>query len=387
MSAIKKKLDYLLKHNVSFGKIFRFFANGFFRFLGFFFPVKEKTVLFTAHGRGYNDSPREIYERMLSDDRFSDYSFYWGLDDTNIDIPGNAIKIKADTWAYFKTAFRSKYWVACVNIERSFRFKKKKQKYLNTDHGIPIKKFGNQVAGRKDFNFYHINYFCVSGEFEAEMYPNAYHLNPKNIIRTGLPRNDSLYNYSKEEVSKIKKRLNLGNKKIVLYAPTWRDSTDSGNTFVLKPPISFKKWESLLKKDYIILLRTHPYTTELLGVEFDEFVRDYSNYKNVNDLIKVADILISDYSAILFDFAITEKPMFCFAYDYDEYHKERGLVLDLANEFPGGIVRTEDELLYKVLNMDCKVLSKQVADFKRRYIEYGGDATEKCINYLFGETK
>lgn len=387
MGAFKKRIEHYLKHNVVFGSVFRFSVNCVFRFLRIFYPIKKNTILFTALGKGYNDSPRAIYEKIISDNRFADFTFYWGVDDVNAHIPGNPMKIKIDSWKYFKTAFKCQYWIACVNIERSFRFKKRKQIYLNTDHGVPIKKFGNQVKGRKDFNFKHINYFCVSGEFEANMYPDAYSLNPANIIRTGLPRNDELYSISKSEICTIRETLNLTNKRIILYAPTWRDSSDAGKTFQLKPPIDFKKWERCLGNKYVVLLRTHPYTTKLLGVDFNGFVQDFSTYPKVNDLIKVADILISDYSAIIFDYAITEKPMLCFAYDYEEYASSRGLVIDLKKEFPCGIVEKEDDLLNRILSMDYEKMIKEVKDFKTKYIEYGGNASSMCIDSLLRKTK
>lgn len=385
MGSFKKKLDYVLKHNVFFSKVFRGTVSLAFRFFGLFYPIKKNTVLFTAHNRGYNDSSRAIYEQMLKDKRFSNFTFYWGLDDPSIEIPGNPIKVKADTWKYFKTAFKCKYWVTCVNIERSLRFKKKKQIYLNTDHGITIKTCGNDAAGRKDYNFYYINYYCVSGNYEREMYIRCFNLNPKNIIPTGLPRNDELYRITQEEVIEIKKRLGLDGKKIIFYAPTWRDSKDVGKTYSLRPPITIDKWQKELGNEYIVLLRAHPYTTQLLGVEFNDFIRDYSSYRVVNDLIKIADILISDYSAIVFDFAITEKPIFCFAYDYDDYVKNRGIALDLRNEFPGGIVENEDDLLKRIKSIDYEKACKEVAAFKNKYIEYGGNATQLCIDYVFGK--
>lgn len=385
MRGIRAKVDYILKHNVILSKIFRFSVSFIFRCLGIFFPIKQKTVLFTAHNRGYNDSSRAIYERMIKDPRFINYTFYWGLDDVSIVIPGNPQKIKADTWAYFKTAFRCKYWITCVNIERSLKFKKRKQIYLNTDHGITIKTCGNDAVGRKDYDFYYINYYCVSGEYERKMYTRVFNLNPKSIIATGLPRNDELYHLNQSEILEIKKRLGLTDKKIILYAPTWRDSKDVGKTYSIAPPITIAKWKKTLGEDYTLLLRAHPYTTQLLGIEFDEFVKDYSSYKNVNDLIKIADLLISDYSAIIFDFSITEKPIFCFAYDYDDYAKNRGIALDLKTEFPSGIVQDEDTLLNRITNLDYKTACAEIRTFKNKYIEYGGNATEQCINYVFGK--
>lgn len=385
MGSFKKKLDYVLKHNIFISKVFRATVSTLFKFLGLFHPIKENTVLFTGHNRGYNDSSRAIYEQMLKDKRFSNFTFYWGLDDTSVEIPGNPIKVKADTWKYFKTAFKCKYWITCVNIERSLKFKKKKQIYLNTDHGITIKTCGNDAVGRKDYDFYYINFYCVSGNYEREMYTRCFNLNPKNIIPTGLPRNDELYRIEKTEVESIKEKLGLRGKKIILYAPTWRDSQDVGKTYSLKPPVTIEKWQKVLGDEYVVLLRAHPYTTELLGINFNDFIMDYSSYNKVNDLIKIADVLISDYSAIIFDYAITEKPIFCFAYDYDDYSKNRGIALDLKKEFPGGIVQTEDELLSRIKNLDYAKASLGVKKFKNKYIEYGGNATKLCIDYVFGK--
>lgn len=385
MESLKRRLDYILKHSVLLSRVFRFIVSILFRLFGLFYPIRKNTVLFTAHNRGYNDSSRAIYEQMLKDKRFSHFTFYWGLDDPSIDIPGNPVKVKADTWRYFTTAFRCQYWITCVNIERSLKFKKRKQIYLNTDHGITIKTCGNDAVGRKDYNFYYIDYYCVSGSYERDMYIRCFNLNPRSIINTGLPRNDELYKISKQEVDVIKKRLGLEGKKIILYAPTWRDSNDVGKTYSLRPPVTIAKWKEKLASDYIVLLRAHPYTTELLGVEFNDFIRDYSSYRTVNDLLKIADILISDYSAIIFDFAITEKPIFCFAYDYDEYVRHRGIALDLKNEFPGGIIQNEDDLLERICSIDYPKACQSIANFKNKYIEYGGNATNQCIEYVFGE--
>ena len=76
--------------------------------------------------------------------------------------------------------------------------------------------------------------------------------------------------------------------------------------------------------EYIFFLRTHPYTTKLMNVEFNDFLRDFSQYPNINELLIIADILISDYSSIIYDYAVLEKPLLCFGYDYDEYKKKRG---------------------------------------------------------------
>lgn len=387
MDGIRAKLDYVLKHNMLVNKGFKLAAGTVMKAWGLITPIDEKAVLFSGHSRKYNDSPRAIYEYMISHPDYRDYKFIWALEDPEgTEIPGDCVKIKCDTPAYFKAALSSKYWITCVNIERSLKFKKKNQIYLNTGHGITIKTCGNEAVGRKDYDFSYIDYFCVSGDYEKEIYTRSFNLTPDSIIATGLPRNDDLYNVSSDEVAIIKKRLGIpANKRVILYAPTWRDSVDGGKSYSIKPPIDLKLWEKELSDKYVLLFRAHPYTNKLLGVIFNDFVLDYSDYSNINDLLKITDICISDYSATIFDFAVLEKPIICFGYDYDEYSKSRGFTLDLQAECPGGVLKTENEVINRILNMDYEQECNNTRTFKMKYIEHGGNATEKCVETVFGK--
>ena len=139
-----------------------------------------------------------------------------------------------------------------------------------------------------------------------------------------------------------------------------------------------------LKDNYIILFRMHAYTNQLLGLEFNDTIRDYSAYPNVNDLFKVADILISDYSASMSDYAIIERPVLCFTYDYEQYRDERGLYLDFDKDMPSGILRTDDDVLKYIKNMDYeKECEKTRIMIKEKLIHLGGHATEMCLVKLF----
>ena len=384
MNGLRAKVDYVLKHNIVINKTFRFLASTGVKALGIFTPMDDKSIIFSAHSRKYNDSPRAIYEYLITKPEFSDYTFYWALDDVNVDIPGPAIKIVPDTLNYFRTALKCKYWITCVNIERSLKFKRKKCVYLNTWHGIPIKTVGNGAEGRNDYDFSYIDYFCISGDYEISIYEKSFRVPENHMLKTGMPRNDVLYDTTEEEIDNLKNKIGLPpNKKILLYAPTWRDSKDGGKSYSIKPPMDLSKWENQLGNDYVLLFRTHPYTNELLGVEFNDFVRDFTNYPNINDLMKVADVLISDYSATIFDFAILERPIISFAYDCDEYGSERGFSMDIRKEMPGGICESEDEVLARILHMDFDKEITAVKEFKIKYLTYGGRATEKCIKKVF----
>ena len=204
-----------------------------------------------------------------------------------------------------------------------------------------------------------------------------------------MPRNDELYNVSSEDILNIKKKIGLPlDKKIILYAPTWRDSVDGGETYAIEPPVNMDYWEKELANEYVILVRTHPYTTELLGIKDNDFIKNCSDYPNVNDLLKISDVLISDYSAVIFDYSILERPILCFAYDLDDYAKKRGLVMDLKQEMPSGIFVSENELISKIHSIDYQEESRNTMLFKNKYIEYGGNATKQCIDYLLeGEYK
>ena len=389
MGGFKSKVEYVLKHNVVISKIFRFCASTFIKFIGLFVPVDEKAVLFTALSKKYNDSSKAIYEYMLKNPKYSNFKFYWAVTETEKDkIPGNPIIVKPDSFKYFITALKCKYWVANVNIERSLKFKRKKTVYLHTWHGIPIKTVGNEVAGRKDYDFSYVDYFCVSSDYEVDLYKRSFNVSENQILKVGMPRNDVLYNTTNEEIDAIKEKLNLPkDKKIILYAPTWRDSKDGGSSYQIKPPINISLWEEKLGSDYVLLFRTHHYTNKLVGVEFNDFVLDYTSYPNVNDLLKIADVLVSDYSGTIFDYSIVERPVICFAYDYDDYVIERGFAMDYLAEFNSHIVKTENEVIDKILTLNYQEEVEKTKLIKSKYVTYGGSAIESCVEALFTNAK
>lgn len=386
MHGFRARLDYLLKHNYFINRTFTWTASTAMRAMGAFFPIDEKLVVFSAHSRKYNDSPRTLYEYMISHPEYQDYKMVWGLEDPeHVKMPGPAIKVKADTPEYFKYCLKAKYWITCVNIERSLHFKKRRCRYLNTWHGTPFKHVGNDAGVRKDYDFRAVDLFCYASEYEKEIYKRAFNVKEEALIPTGLPRNDELYQVDEVKICMLKDKLGLPmDKKIILYAPTWRDSTDKGATYSIKPPIDAKKWEMVLGDEYVVLFRTHGYTNKLLGIEFNDTIRNYSAYPLVNDLFEVSDILISDYSASMADYSILERPILCFAYDYEQYKEERGLYLDYEKEMPSGILRTEDDVLRYIKNMDyereCRKTKEMIKD---RITYYGGHATETCLIKLF----
>ena len=167
MKKIKDRLEFALKHNPILYSIVAFFVNACFKFLGLFIPISDKRVLFTGHGRKYNDSPRVLYEYMISHPEYDDYELYWGLEEPErTNVPGRAKKIKTDTFRYFLFSMSCKYWITCVNIERGFRYKKKMHRFIripapfDTKRGIQFNKFPLAkalISHKRQFNMIKIN--------------------------------------------------------------------------------------------------------------------------------------------------------------------------------------------------------------------------------------
>ena len=382
---MRQRLIYILKHNAAIQAIYRLVMSFVFRVMGAFIPTDENLVLFVSFmGLNFNDSPKAIYDYMQAHPEYKGYRCVWAFEDPSKFPDLETVKI--DTPAYFKTALRAKYWITNTNIERGLRFKKKNQKYLNTWHGIALKYIGNDVAGRNDFNFDTVDHLCVCGDYDERVYKTAFRAKESSYLRCGLPRNEELWSVTDEEKAEMRKRLDIpADKKVILYAPTWRESTDGGKSYEIKPPIHFDEWKKELGDEYVVLFRAHHQTTKVLGVQYDEFVREASSYPAVNDLMIAADILITDYSAIAFDYSILFRPIFCYAYDYDTYLAERGTYFQIDDKYPNKSCRTEEKLLSRIKGIDYEAECANTKRFRDEFIQYGIGATEACVKAEFAK--
>ena len=212
---------------------------------------------------------------------------------------------------------------------------------------------------------------------------------PENLIETGLPRNDRLYRATDAEREAMREKLGLpADKRIILYAPTWRDSEDLGAEYKLAPPIDWKRWERELGDEYMIAIRSHWITTSLEGVDCESgFVRDFSGWSDANDLLIASDMLISDYSSIIFDYSVLCRPICCFGYDFDAYTAARPLYLDLETTLPSGVIRDEDALLAHIRSLDYESECAKTRALRNAHLNFGGEATRLCVEYLFSQKK
>jgi CDP-glycerol glycerophosphotransferase len=176
------------------------------------------------------------------------------------------------------------------------------------------------------------------------------------IFESGYPRNDLLKSPRRGEVAEsVRRRLNIpAGKRVVLYAPTWRDDyhiAAGKRGFSLQ--LDIERARAALSEDHVLLVRTHYLISDRTWSQMDDFVIDVSSYPDITDLYLVADVLITDYSSAMFDFAGTGKPILYFTYDLERYRDHvRGFYFDLAAEAPGPLLQTSDEVIEALFNLE-----------------------------------
>lgn len=378
------KIEHLIKNNKVIQGIYVFLGSLFFKIIGLFVKQDGKLILFSSFGgKNFNDSPKLLFEEIKR--RYGNkFECVWAFVEPNKFKIEGAKSIQINSLKYFITALKAKYWVTNVNIERGLHFQKKNCVYLNTWHGICLDYIGNDRPGRKDYNFKKLNYMCVSGDFDKKIYKTAFNCRDDQFLECGMPRNDYLVK-GKFDVDKLKKELGLPlDKKIILYAPTWRENYADKTVDTFESPIHLKLWKEKLGKDYIFLFRAHSITKNIMNLETDDFCYDVSSYPDTNRLLSIVDILITDYSSIALDFAILGRPIFNFGYDYDEYKQKHGFYLDYEKEMPNEIIKEEDKLIALIKNINLKEEANKLNHIKKTYLNLTtGNSIAKCVDSLF----
>lgn len=382
-----KKIKLLLKNNRCIYYIYNFIGSILLKFIGLFIKTNNKLILFNCFGgQKFDDNPKAIYEYMKNSNNYKDYQLIWALDNPKL-VDGLDIEfVKNNSIKFFITALKAKYWVTNSSMERGLKFKKQNTIYINTWHGSVIKKAGNEFSGEKrKFRVSKANYIYTQSNIDINYFSKVYNYPKETFLLSGYPRNDELCNISKNEILNLKMKLNISaNKKVILYAPTFREYDYDGNGCYILPPINLEKWENKLCTDYILLFRTHYEINKILNITNNDFIYNVTDYPYLNDLLKISDILISDYSSIMIDYSILERPIFCFAYDYEKYNCERGCAYDLKTELPNGIIYNEDDLLDCILSCNYEEQKIKSKKFREKRLEVYGNAAS-YIDKIIGK--
>lgn len=389
-----KRISYLLKSNKFVYLVYYCLISFALRVAGKFIGTDDHLILFNSFGgKKYDDSPKAIYEEMKKDARWAGYRLVWAIQQPEtIGLPDDMEVVKGDTWTFFKTALQAKCWITNSSMERGLRFKKRDTFYLNTWHGTAIKKMGSDIA-RSNQSFSAtlspVDIMLAQSQYDIDIFSRVFSIAPERFRCIGLPRNDILAHYTQKMVKDIRRKLQLPeDKKVILYAPTFREyERGEQKQCVMSIPMDFDFWREQLEQDYVVLFRAHYEVADHMNVSQCPLFIDVSQYPTLNDLMIVSDILITDYSSICFDYSIMGKPIFFYAYDYDEYKKKRGIYFELEEEFPVGVARTQEELIKQIANMDIEQCQTMVQHFRDKYVTAYGEAAKLTCDFLYRQLK
>ena len=393
----KSTLVNLVKYNKCFYTLYNKLGSGLLDLMKHFLHTDDKLIVFASYGgKKFNDSPKAIYEAMVNDPRFSDYKLVWAFNHPDCyHLPKGEI-IKIDTLKYYKKLIQARVWITNSSMKRGLDINGLHTLEINTWHGSAIKKMGADIAtgntafkikSRKKRGGKTSNYllWLAQGKHDVKVFSQAYHLSNERLRVIGLPRNDDLAKSDKDLQSILKQKMGIpAYKYVILYAPTFREyEKDFGGNCMLTPPITIEKWRKVLGDKFVLLFRAHYEVVNALDIKDNDFVKDVSNYENLNELMLASDMLISDYSSIFFDYSIMGKPMLCFAYDYERYAKERGLYFDIREELDSMYLDNEDNLLKRILFMKDEYQSETTLNFRDKYVEHYGNATPKVLDIIY----
>jgi CDP-glycerol glycerophosphotransferase len=370
--------------------------------------VDENTVIFESFGgKNYSDSPKYIYEYMQN--HFPQLNYIWVFNKPKDNlIMGNAKKVKKGSAAYYEAYSKAKYWVTNARLPQYLN-KKENQEYIQTWHGTPLKRLGNdmkvvRMPGTTTANYkknFHNetmrwDHLVSPNRYSTEIFKSAFWMNEERVWEIGYPRNDVLVNRSNDEdfKNRLRKDLNIPEgKKIIMYAPTWRDDEFiKKGQYLFDLRINLENLQKELGDEYVVLLRMHYLISNALDLKgYEDFAVDVSNYNDISELYLITDALVTDYSSVMFDFGILKRPQFFFAYDIEKYDKGlRGFYMDYMNDLPGEIFTDEFKLAKELKNLDKhkEQYKDKIEQFYEKFCSLEtGEASKFIGNYIYDQSR
>lgn len=355
-------------------------------------PVDRNKILFFNYGGlGYRCNCKYISEEILQKEY--PVQLIWVASDSRIksEIPKGIKAVEKGSFEYYRELYTSKVCIANNDNKLLTERKREEQYYINTWHGYgPFKKVAASIVGNDERetdaiknNYAKYDLFVTASRFYSEIFRTAF-LYEGEILECGAPRNDVFFRDRNLREVILKKYRIASGKKIVLYAPTFR--TDVENSFQKYSLDMDKILDALgtrFGSEFVLLYRFHHmlYAAER-NMEFYKGGIDVTFYPDVQELLVAADVLITDYSSIMWDFSLQRKPVFLYQNDEEEYEEKSGFYAD-PSKWPYVRACTEQEFLACIRNFDEE---KYVHDVNCFLEEYGscddGHASERVVQKI-----
>ncbi|MFB6766783.1 CDP-glycerol glycerophosphotransferase family protein [Bacillus altitudinis] len=238
----------------------------------------------------------------------------------------------------------------------------------------------------------HRNYtkVIVSSDHIRKHYAEGFGVDIENVIATGVPRTDFFFDEAKK--AEVRSSLYeeypfLKGKKVILFAPTFRGNGQQSAHYPFEV-LNYDQLYQELNSEYIFLFKIHPFVKNQINIpyQYSEFFYDFSDFREINELLLIADVLITDYSSVCFEFALLQKPMIFFSYDVDEYIRTRDFYYEYFSFIPGPLARTCRELVSIVKNNQYEF--EKLDSFVQYFFdELDGQSSKRVVDSIFLEQK
>ncbi len=353
-------------------------------------PVKKNLVMFLVHSRkGFTCNPKYVMEELLK--RYGEkVDVYWvtRYPESCKDAPKGVKVIKNNSFKHKLNYMRCRVYVT-NDCFPAWAARFKRHIWINTWHGaINYKHIGYDyldVYSPVEMKWFKLrnrqpDYFLSASSSFTETTSEGFYLDKSCFLECGLPRNDIFFKKDDELAAKIKKRIGVDPEfRIVLYAPTFRQGINK-STFELDLEKVIQALSERFGGSWVFLIRFHNFIKKN---SVDEDVINVSDYPDMNELMYVSDVLISDYSSAMYDFCLQYKPCFVYATDVEYYGKrDRGFAVPMS-EWPYPIASTNEELVDNIHKFDMEDFSNKLKlHFEKSGSKDDGNASARVVDVI-----
>ena len=356
-----------------------------------FFPIKKKKIFFLSYyGSQYGCNPKYLSEYIV--ENCKGWDVVWGFTEPDRHVVHGARKVKYMSLRYFFELYTSQVLVANYRMTELYH-KRRGQLYIQTWHSsLRLKMIEGDAVETLPHNYVRmakadskqIDILLSGCDYSTQIFKRAFWYDGQ-IVPTGTPREDLLLNANSSRRNEIFKKIGIHEgTHILLYAPTFRK--DNKLTCY---NIDFKRLVTSIKEKYqgnwIILLRLHPHLQHFSKKLLNDasFLVDTTSYDDIQELLMIADVVISDYSSLIFDFALTGRPCFLYIPDLKEYTAhDRNLYFDI-NDLPFPISHNNEELSHNIQSFNIDNYQLGIKNFLQQTGSYeDGHACERTWEYI-----
>lgn len=384
MGMVEKNKDgflYRFNHKYLFKIVYNFYK---------LYPIQKDKIVFASESRHeLSGNMKFVYDKMVENNLHFDYKFF--------------LKKSLNERRNFGELMNLAYHLATARVILLDDFYpliyplkiRKNAELVQLWHAVgAFKTFGfsriGLPGGPNPASKNHRNYTkaVVSSKNVAKHYAEGFGIDIANVIATGIPRTDVFFDdvyihYKKEEL--YDQYPFLRNKKVIMFAPTFRGNGQQSAHYNMEM-LKLDKLYEALHEEYVFLFKIHPFVKNDFSIpyQYSDFFYDFSEYREINDLLFITDILITDYSSVCFEFALLKKPMLFFAYDVESYIQARDFYYEYKSFIPGPLVKTTEKMIETIKNKDFEI--EKIDKFIDYFFEdTDGQSTQRVIDRIILE--